>query len=777
MTMGYSRRCARGHSRSRSQSLKQSFLSSQRYSKISILSVAPHSFCVATARSETDPHHEDDDGGGGVQRAKIAETRSSSLWLCIKTMRSASRVKIARFSPFQQQRQYERIVGRLVSRSECGQTTTVINSPLRQLPAAPLSMRCYPTVSIPRRYLSLSALPSPGKATTEFRNLGSFYKKVEFILSQERLPIGSMKQEHFDFCTKALYNLSRYFHNKGETTERILERVVQEASVKHSKTLVTVRSYNQAIRAWARTSDDPRAHDNDPIPCYLRAKALLDRMIERHSSNPEIHPAPDVHSYNNVLYAISKSSHAFPGSKLAESMVRTLEQGLRNPQTTVRPTATTYNNLIMTFANQADQHYGAAMAAEDWLLHFSKLCTDGVLGEAQPNTDTFNRVLKAWRISPEDRGADRAAEILQLMMELHKEHNQVAPDYISFSTVIHAFGGRQRPQEAEAVYKQAIEYFRKQQQDHMLTRRKANVSSMVNYQESDLTSCLNAALLAWFQSQNPNSAKRAQHLVSEAYELSKQGLLVPNVASHNILLETYVKEGGIDVADQHLRNMILSFENGSVPAPDTSTFHVVLHGWLNHSSRSGAPERAQQILDLMLQLHRERRAPCAPVSHTFTRCIELWCRQSYSPLIAQKVWTLLEMAEQRNLANFFAYKCAINFLCRSPSTATQAAYASQRLGKLIEKGAIPPLESFGLYTAPIAALSKVKSPEAAELALQVLKEFAPKNLKPSKRAYTGVLAAFSKLQTERSVQVVCSLFEELKRLDAEPSSTGLCLVL
>ena len=572
-----------------------------------------------------------------------------------------------------------------------------------------------------------------------------------------------MNKAEADFCHTSLDTLARHYPNESKTGERILERLVQEADAKDSKVSLRASSYTRTIRAWAKTSTKADDSSNDPSP-YLRAKAILDRMKERHASNPTIHPAPDIHTYNALLYACTMAK-SIAATALAQEIVESLEKAAAS-EGSPKPSPGMYNNLIHAHAQIADRHYGAATAAEDWLMHCSKLHADGVL-EQGPDTRSFNLIISAWSASPEDKSPDRALAILELMLELEKlSHEQVGPDEQSFGRVIHAFGKRQRPEEADSVFFLALETFHKRYERQQKSDASKNVPSV------DLTGCLNTAMLAWSQSQRPDACKRAEAILADVYSYCRKPSfpgfrLELNADSHRLLLNMYLERPaeGIEKADEHLRRMITYFKKGLGPPPDTDCFHTVLSGWLSCANHPEAAARAESLLKDMHLLHVNLEAPCPPEASTFSRCIDLWCKQRHNADAVERVMDLLRSAEKRQLVNIHIYTRTIKFL--APRNAKLAAQVLGQLEAQRQRGAIKERPT-GLYAGVIAALAKVRTVETSELALDTLWRMTDSGLNPTAGAFTSVLFAFRGLRSPKATSVVTSILDEMKQRDADP---------
>ncbi|GAX26247.1 hypothetical protein FisN_16Lh075 [Fistulifera solaris] len=560
--------------------------------------------------------------------------------------------------------------------------------------------------------------------TTTFpttRTTESLSVKVQTLLSQKQ----PMTLSQWQLGDKTLQLLSQQ-SDQGELAEALLERMVSEASPE--KQPVTVW-YRWVMRAWALTTTttttttttrDDSTKENQLPYSVLRAHQLLERMQQRHLLFPQ-HPAPDIAVYDAFLYVCASTRpYSAAVATLAQSLVQHMEH-TGNPY----PSTLSYNN-VLSILLQSPQ-YGAASQAEDWLLRLSERSAAGE-GSAQPNTQSFNRVLHAWTngLAP-----DRAYAILQFMMQ----HNSssIAPDVVSFATVIHAY--RDNPETAEHIFYEALEYF---------------VGTTI-----DLTQCLDAVLIAWAYSCRPDAVEKVQALLRNAYDVPQ---LEPTAATHRICLQAFLQHGKVDAATQYLYEMIAvcrSVDKTTLPknTPSivtTGAFHVVLQGWLD-SGRPEAPEESQKLLQLMMELSHE--LPCAPEANTFTRCLQIVWNHKGSP---QSALQILEQAEQRQMVNFYVYKWVLQILERSPSYAFVAYDVLQRALMNV------PVESTALHRLTMDTLLKHRSLSAMQLALQLLlHEFPDHSVQAMELSYVSVLQAFAR--TGRAGTVAEEVYQHILR--------------
>jgi hypothetical protein len=643
----------------------------------------------------------------------------------------------------------------------------------------------------------------------EFPPTSSFNDKITYLL--EEVPVGSMTPVQADFAQNALEIIARDHTNQGWMAEQLLERMFLETEHRsHAGASVVYplvpSNYTNTMSAWDTTSDFSHANA-DPKPSFLHTKALVDRMLQRHLEHPSLHPAPNITHYNSVLHSCASctTKHYVEAVEVAEEIIRSLESNMQklqesgvpadkttNPQAVIIPDMNTYNSVIALHARAAKQHHGSAMAAENWLLRLIKLCHDGALGPGvQPSVKSFNVVIHGWRKAhDEERGADRAREILQLMLEMSQQKTLARPTVKPFLLVIHAFGQRKRPDEAAEVLALAISFFsdseEKQQQNRNETdttvtaaRTTTVASSDLDFDRDDndfdrddnedLTSCLTAAMMAWAQSaltSRLDAPERAEALLRDAYTFSyhQQQLqlsaeaatnstslevfhMAPIAQTHNVLLNMYIQLDRVSAADQHLRNMISAFKKDRGPAPNSKSFLIVLHGWAKRSTRPDASARADDMLRLMVLLNRKLRQKqaktsyfssptnCTPTTNAFLTVVDLCCRQPRSPEVVHRTLSLLKIAEQCRLASKKVYIRVIHFLTREPSTAHDAVEVLNRLEASVPAGAttMQPHAWLDVYGRVVTVVARVGSVDSAELALKLLQRMTQKDPPPPYR--------------------------------------------
>lgn len=566
------------------------------------------------------------------------------------------------------------------------------------------------------------------------------------------------------FCQTSIQKISQRERPDAtdiKVAEDLLARMETEVKTRREFELTT-SPYNRLLRAYARSLDEQSIY---------KATALL-----KHMQSSDYLPYPDTFTYDAALFVCTTSTHQKAG-ETAESILQEMQAVSEsyNGAYTVSPTLTSYHNVIYSHANQSKSIYGAAAAAEDWLMRLSDLSCQPGNQHLQPTNAAFNRVLQAWSVSAENKGADRALQILELMMKLND--SETAPDAISFGTVIDAFARRDRPHEAELVLKKALDYFVCKLDEEGGERSDGAVI--------DLTSNgLNRSMSAWSKSSQVDAAYRSKDLLDDAYTLSSRPRrhhrlkFAPDANSHYFYMLTLLKsENGLEVADEHVYSMIQEcLIDPTRPLPTTGIFNTVMTAW----AQSKHPDRAERVSRLLQQMILLSEAvdltECKPVRGTFSICADVWYKSGL-PNAAQELLSVLEMSERRQSTEAFIYQACINALCSegTPQATVKALEVLRRYEQRADERIVEwdPRQACGLYTRVIQELGKVRHHKAADLALSLFRGMAteePREAKPTSRTYTAMMVCFSRLRSPSATQMVLDLYHEMKERDAITTS-------
>ena len=331
-----------------------------------------------------------------------------------------------------------------------------------------------------------------------------------------------------------------------------------------------VVNYTTVIDGFARSKLDGAA---------MRAESFLRRMMERDDLSP------NVVTYNSVLNVHMKSFNIGAAESLLQEMY---ERFLQTGNMDIRPNTQSYSIVLSGIAKNRQRDAGER--AEKILDQMIGMARSGDLDEP-PDTISYNIVLDCWaKSSSRFEDASRAVAFLEKM-----KRNNITPDVISYNTVVHCLAKSGRLKDAELMLDQMKE---------------AGVDpNTITY---------NSLLAA---SRNANIAQ-----VEKIFEkMLNDPSITPDVVSYNTMLKVYSVEGDIEKLEILLNKM---FFDESVPSPDATSMNTVINA-LSRSGRHDAPQRAETILEQMLQANdpcQEGAKPIGitPTSATFNSVMTAW---------------------------------------------------------------------------------------------------------------------------------------------------------
>ena len=627
------------------------------------------------------------------------------------------------------------------------------------------------------------------------------------------VPVGRMTLDDASFCISTIETLSKqtpYNLKNVKIAERLLVRLVQETDM--NVVHVPPKSYVHVIRAWGNLEVEEGAE---------HAMKWLEILRRQYEKNPLKFMSPiNRHVYSALLHTLDNSRH--PNSRLwADKLVRDLETHCLNQDPPMFLPDWLYNRLISIHANKAEFEYGAAAAADDWVTHLAELAMSHPESAPKLTTDTFNRVLRAWVSSPEDGSMDRSLTILNLMMK----HSQLNPTPYSFGTIIAAYAKRQNPEQAEKVFRMAIDFFNSQKDsendetdeteldfeeeevekrpflwenrvetqdfDDMFPEQYDVLDQSVEDGKFDLTRCFNAVLFSHINSEEPveKVAESIKSLFDSIPTFKSDKIeLVPDATSYESLIHCLIMTGNLEAADEALEGYIESFKKNrtKVPPPKASLFQKIRSAW---SKTKGNADRLDKWLREAMDLHDNYgMKTCGPTDGDFFFIIKAWCEERGFDNAMQ----MIDLAESRDKTNVYMYNCLINAMTEdiqerysknetNKEQVSMVAYNNVRLLQRLERQIFLRKESFnpmyqGLYTRVLAALAKVGTEHAAETGKALVMGIGVRpgtlGLKPSTRLYTSAINAYSRI-TAKAPQLAreaVAIFGKMVDDDADPSS-------
>jgi pentatricopeptide repeat protein len=326
--------------------------------------------------------------------------------------------------------------------------------------------------------------------------------------------------------------------NAGPKVEALLRRMITAASKDPSIHPPSLETYTIAIKAWALTTDvvaeeaperaeallqeledlsqagqddwNPnviaytatiQAWANSRLPdAPMRALSLLrhmqymSRRVGGRDGPRQERAAPNLHTFNTVLFALAQHGLALDAERLFDEMkddasvspnsmsytnlihshaktglsnspdrcrelLLEMEMGIDEGNARIKPTPTTYSAVIKACGSHSGDDAEAILwrMQERFINSMDKVCSP-------PTTHVCNSVLRVWANSREGMAPQRAESILRWMQEQYAKgiNDSVQPDKTSFDLVIKTWA-RSRRRRADQHVDRLLEEMKSQE--------------------------------------------------------------------------------------------------------------------------------------------------------------------------------------------------------------------------------------------------------------------------------------------------------------------------
>ena len=290
-------------------------------------------------------------------------------------------------------------------------------------------------------------------------------------------------------------------------------------------------SYNTHLHALS-------LHTSPRRPEYAqRAQDLLDTLQTRYE-NGEIEFKPNLFTYNLVIDAWSKlctspleqqqlqsDGRSSKGTNAAHRAVQVLRRLIQDPNTP-NPDAFSFNQVILALSKSSHKLDGAAKLAEELLLYMEEGYKLKIHRQAKPDVIGYTSVISAWAKSGADDAAERAERLFNHMKEQYKsgEFPQLKPTRVVYNSLIDCWAksgkGTLAARKAEALLQEMKELCEAGDGDDRLA------PNSVTY---------NAVLNSWAQSGTRCCGNKAESYLQRMWELydGGNGHVRPNDKSFN----------------------------------------------------------------------------------------------------------------------------------------------------------------------------------------------------------------------------------------------------
>ena len=584
------------------------------------------------------------------------------------------------------------------------------------------------------------------------------YARVNELLA---VPLGDMSIGDWTDAPHCLSDLAK-IHIDYSKTMTLLERLIQEQLVAPNQTISFSTLYSLCLDCLAKSNDPKKG---------LQADQLFHDAQTRHQEHPDRLPEPDTGMYNGLIY-VHATSKADNATDRVEAIVARMQELASQGNIYVQPTLWTYNAVCLAHANRVGE-YGSAKRAEDWLLKLASMDkSDGNF--IQPNTMSFNIILKAWKNSGEAGGSDRAFEILRTMIKLYADGSSNAPpDEITFNTVIYAFTDQGRGEDATKV----LEYIKDVVKEHKL--------------QVDLTVAHNAAIFAWDKCAYTHSeaGERAEVLLEAMFvnHSNEYHTVRPSELAMFNALSAYSKAGKPQKAEELFRRIVASYENREhTVVPTTNLCNAVMRGWIRMDSKGSGVEHAEKFMQYMMELARDPSYKTWPDQATFNLVIDGYRAQPGDLTSARSLAVSINKMEESFDAGYktcqptsFSYFSLMDKILKSPISFELVRLAVDTLKRLestcyingtnILNGKNSFKPDVTMYNMVIHILSRMSDNYCKDEALNLLRSIegkyhdGHKDLEPGNVTYTLVLKAFMNNLKDTDFAKLEKLLEHIQR--------------
>lgn len=582
-------------------------------------------------------------------------------------------------------------------------------------------------------------------------------RTAEMILLR---PLGTMESGDWQAARDCLFQLTKKASDPI-TAMKLLDRLYDEQCIAPVSEPYFASHYAMILDALARSP----LKDKGEL-----ADQLFDKAHARYELNPNHQPQPDTGVYNTLIFCHASSDDA-NATKRVEALVEKMQHLANNNHPTVCPQLWTYNAVCLAYANRKGE-YGSAKSAEDWLLKMADMSVSN--GQAiQPDSVTFNLILKAWKNSGEQRGPDRAMEILRLMVKLYADGSTAQPDEVSFNTVMHAYTEQGRGKDAT----EALEYIKSVVKEHQMW--------------IDLTTAYNAAIHAWDRSLAKDAGDQAKKLLENMFEDSRDMELIvkPNELAMFNVLSAYGKARNPQAAEDLLHRIIETYQNREhTVVPTTNICNAVVRAWIKLDHFGSGADRAKQLLMYMMELAGDPAYKTWPNRATFNLVIDGYRSQpgslesSYSIIdLIDKMTKCFDAGYSDCQPSSFTYSCLFDNILRSPPHLGLAKVAVETLHKLEQeyfqnvnnpkKGAVVKPDVV-MYNTVLQTLSRLGDDYCKQTAMSICRSMESKyhdghkDLEPGNITYTMVLKTFMANPSKADIVKMSKFYASVERLSA-----------
>lgn len=474
------------------------------------------------------------------------------------------------------------------------------------------------------------------------------------------------------------------------------------------------------------------------------AEHLLDHMEEKYEAGALQEP-PNKVSYSCVVKAWANSKGGAASAESASQVVARMEEA---DDDNMRPNAVTYGSLLQTYGNA-----GMAEAAERTFQRMFELFSKGKLKDV-PNHIHLANVLDAFANSNDPDAPQRAKALFDRMRA--SEYPISRPGVQCYAKILKLYKKRNMVKESVMALKEMTDRF---------------VSGELD-QPPNLY-LYNSVLDTVARSRNEDAPIRAESLLNLMFEMKEAGHpnIEPDTFTFKCVLECYSKSNMVDAAENLLQQMVERYDIGHVKhGPDTRLYNYLLNIFAK-SNNKDSTERAEKILNNMLELHAAGKGglDVRPDVISYTTLLACYAREGNSQqaeLLLQKMHTLHETGELKSPPNHISYSVVLHAHAnsRKEGASELAKTTFNRMLEMHATGVIQDLDGIAFMNMMMCYMNEGKGEEAEELirSLHDLKDTRVLRQGPTVKLYNTALNALAKSKAKDAPQRAKALFNSMK---------------
>ena len=394
-----------------------------------------------------------------------------------------------------------------------------------------------------------------------------------------------------------------------------------------------------------------------------------------------------------------------------------------------------FNSVVTAYAKSGEDR--GPEKAENLIMYMDQIDTDnGSLGVCSPTINTFTSLIDAYAQQNEWEAATQADRILNQLLDQYLEGNDdLEPNIATWTIVINAWARLSKKNRNGAAERAGK--LLKRMEDLWQAGRISHKPDAIAY-----VTCMNAFAF----SKNGVGAEEAEKLLNEMneYYLDGDDSMKPSARSIKIVVDSWVKNGDMERAEDFLDNYedyLVSENEADVPEIVRDLYRSMLFGY----TQQGDTSRAKFYLEYMIENGME------PDSFCFDRIIEANTRIAPEKNLKESlgIFELMEKCRQAGTVqpDERVYTSFIRALTKGRPIGLhkKADVLLQRMKKLSEQGSRTLKPSIFTYNAVIFAcaeslyLEDDSSEDAFKTAVKVFNELRNSKERPDHVTYGNMI--------------------------------------